>query len=61
MAFGMFIFGYLSDNQGRKNTLRTCWKIFTIGNLIFPFVDVFPLFVIGYVISCLSSVSAMVM
>ena len=61
MALGTLIFGYLSDNQGRKTTLITSWKIFTIGGLIYPFVRVFPLFVVGYLISCFSGMAGIVM
>lgn len=57
---GLIIFGHLSDNVGRKDSLKTCWKIFTIGNFIYPFVKVLPLFIIGYMITSFACMSAVV-
>ncbi|KRX00990.1 Major facilitator superfamily domain, general substrate transporter [Pseudocohnilembus persalinus] len=58
---GLLFFGYNGDNFGRKQSLMTCWKIFTIGFLIFPFMQVFPLFLIGYCLCSFSCYPAIVL
>ncbi len=61
MAAGILVFGYLGDNIGRKNALRTSWKVFTIGGLIYPFVHKLSIFMIGYILACFGSMAGMVL
>ncbi len=58
--FSYIIFGYLSDNYGRKHGLKLAWRIFTIGTIILYLTSVFVLVITGYVIASFGAYSVII-
>ena len=56
---GVLFFGYLADNKGRKSTLKSCWKVFTVGIIIYSLVDELELFFFGYYMASFARFSIM--
>ena len=56
---GVLFFGYLADNKGRKSTLKSCWKVFTVGMIIYSLVDELALFIFGYYMASFAYLSIM--
>ncbi|KAL4455824.1 hypothetical protein ABPG74_003234 [Tetrahymena malaccensis] len=58
---GYSFFGYLSDNFGRKHSLKLAWKIFIVGQIVQCFTKVLPLVISGYSISSFAALSVIIL
>ncbi|EGR30153.1 major facilitator superfamily protein, putative [Ichthyophthirius multifiliis] len=58
--FSYIIFGYLSDNYGRKHGLKLAWKIFTFGTIILYLTKVLFLVISGYIITSFGAYSILI-